>query len=61
MGGKSTTLRMTCIATILGQIGCYVPAALSKYTPVDKIFTRIGGSDKLLEGLIFIKIIIHFY
>jgi len=61
MGGKSTTLRMTCIGTILGQIGCYVPASASKFTPVDKIFTRIGGSDKLLEGIIIGCVLIKKY
>ena len=50
MGGKSTLLRQVCIAAIIAQIGCYVPAKYCKMTIVDRIFTRIGASDKLIEG-----------
>jgi DNA mismatch repair protein MSH6 len=50
MGGKSTLLRQTCIAVILAQSGCYIPAAKAVMTPVDRIFTRIGASDRILEG-----------
>ncbi len=50
MGGKSTLLRQTCMAVILAQIGCYVPAESMRLTPVDRIFTRIGASDRILEG-----------
>ena len=50
MGGKSTLLRQVCVATIIAQIGCYVPAKFCKMTIVDRIFTRIGASDKLIEG-----------
>jgi len=50
MGGKSTILRQTCVATILAQLGCFVPAENCKLSIVDRIFTRIGASDKLMEG-----------
>lgn len=50
MGGKSTLLRLTGIAVILAQIGCFVPAETCELTPVDRIFTRIGASDRILEG-----------
>ena len=50
MGGKSTLLRQTCIAVILAQIGSYVPAVSFKLTPVDKIFTRLGAEDRILQG-----------
>ncbi|KRX06428.1 P-loop containing nucleoside triphosphate hydrolase [Pseudocohnilembus persalinus] len=50
MGGKSTALRMSCIIAILAQIGCYVPATECEFTVVDRIFTRIGASDRLVEG-----------
>ena len=50
MGGKSTLLRQVCITAIIAQIGCYVPAKECEMTLVDRIFTRIGASDKLFEG-----------
>ena len=50
MGGKSTLLRQTSIAVILAQIGCYIPAEKWVLTPVDRVFTRIGASDRILEG-----------
>jgi len=42
MGGKSTLLRSTCVAVIMAQLGCYVPASRAVLEPVDAIFTRIG-------------------
>jgi DNA mismatch repair ATPase MutS len=50
MGGKSTLLRQTCLAIILAQIGSFVPAKEMKLSVRDKIFSRIGASDSLLEG-----------
>ncbi|OAV92014.1 hypothetical protein PTTG_03580 [Puccinia triticina 1-1 BBBD Race 1] len=47
MAGKSTLLRMTCVATILAQIGCYVPAESAIISPVDRICTRMGASDHI--------------
>ena len=31
-------------------MGCFVPAERCLLTPVDRIFTRIGASDNILEG-----------
>jgi DNA mismatch repair protein MSH6 len=50
MGGKSTLLRQTCLITILAQMGCKVPADKCVMTPVDRIFTRVGASDRILAG-----------
>ncbi|KAI0216514.1 DNA mismatch repair protein msh6, partial [Massospora cicadina] len=50
MGGKSTLLRQTCVAIIMAQIGCYVPARRCRLTPFDRIFTRIGANDNILAG-----------
>lgn len=50
MGGKSTLLRQTCLIAILAQIGCFVPAEKCEVTPFDRIFTRLGASDRILLG-----------
>ncbi|CAM9678906.1 unnamed protein product [Choristocarpus tenellus] len=50
MGGKSTLLRQTCLVAILAQVGCFVPAEEAYLTPFDRIFTRVGASDRILAG-----------
>ncbi|KAI8584582.1 hypothetical protein K450DRAFT_216999 [Umbelopsis ramanniana AG] len=50
MGGKSTLLRQTCVAIIMAQLGCYVPASRCRMTPFDRIYTRIGANDNILAG-----------
>merc|ERR1711860_9616 len=49
-GGKSTVLRQTCIAVVMAQLGCRVNAEVCRLSPVDRIFTRIGSYDSILEG-----------
>lgn len=51
MAGKSTFLRQVALLTIMSQIGCFVPARSIKIGIVDKIFTRVGASDDLSQGL----------
>ena len=46
MGGKSTIMRTVCLTVIMAQIGCYIPGEKCRMTIVDRIFTRIGASDK---------------
>ncbi|KAL8868623.1 MAG: hypothetical protein Q9174_004870, partial [Haloplaca sp. 1 TL-2023] len=48
--GKSTILRMTCIAVIMAQIGCYVPASSARLTPVDRIMSRLGANDNIFAA-----------
>jgi DNA mismatch repair protein MutS len=50
MGGKSTYLRQAALLVILAQMGSFVPAARMRYTPADRIFTRIGASDNVAHG-----------
>ncbi|KAK4055994.1 DNA mismatch repair protein msh6 [Microbotryomycetes sp. JL221] len=45
MAGKSTLLRMTCAATIMAQLGCYVPAVKARIAPIDAIYSRMGAND----------------
>lgn len=35
---------------ILAQIGCFVPADECSISIVDRVFTRIGASDRILEN-----------
>ena len=51
MAGKSTFLRQVAIIVLLNQIGSYVPADDIEVGIFDKIFTRIGASDNLSEGM----------
>lgn len=51
MAGKSTLMRQVALTVILAQMGSYVPASRAKLPVFDHIFTRIGASDQLSEGL----------
>lgn len=48
--GKSTLLRMTGIAVLMAQIGCFVPATSARLTPIDTIMTRLGANDNIMQG-----------
>ncbi len=50
MAGKSTYLRQTALIVIMAQMGSFVPAQSAEIGLVDKIFTRIGASDRLSQG-----------
>lgn len=50
MAGKSTYLRQVALIVLMGQMGCFVPAASVKMGIVDRVFTRIGASDDLFQG-----------
>ncbi|TWU77451.1 DNA mismatch repair protein msh6 [Metarhizium rileyi] len=48
--GKSTVLRMSCVAVIMAQIGCHVPAVSARLTPVDRIMSRLGANDNIFAA-----------
>jgi DNA mismatch repair protein MSH6 len=48
--GKSTVLRMTCIAVIMAQMGCFVPCTSATLTPVDRIMSRLGANDNIFAA-----------
>lgn len=50
MAGKSTYCRSIASASILVQIGSFIPASTASVTIVDRVFARIGASDKLSLG-----------
>lgn len=51
MAGKSTYLRQTALICLLAQMGSFVPAKRATVGIVDRIFSRIGASDNVGEGL----------
>ncbi|XP_074846119.1 DNA mismatch repair protein Msh6 [Carettochelys insculpta] len=50
MGGKSTLMRQAGLLVVLAQLGCYVPAETCRLTPIDRVFTRLGASDRIMSG-----------
>ncbi len=50
MAGKSTYMRQVALTVVLAQAGSFVPAARAHVGVVDRIFTRVGASDRLAEG-----------
>jgi DNA mismatch repair protein MutS len=51
MAGKSTLMRQVALSIIMAQMGCFVPASSAQLSIYDAIYTRIGASDQLSEGL----------
>ncbi len=51
MAGKSTLMRQVALTVIMAQIGSFVPASFARLPIYESIFTRIGASDQLTEGL----------
>ena len=50
MAGKSTYLRQVALIVLMAQMGGFVPARSASIGLVDRIFTRIGAADNLVEG-----------
>lgn len=51
MAGKSTLMRQVALVAIMAQMGSYVPCDEASLPIFDAIYTRIGASDQLSEGL----------
>ena len=51
MAGKSTLMRQVALSVILAQAGSFVPAEQALLPVFTKLFTRIGASDSLSQGL----------
>ncbi len=50
MSGKSTYLRQVALIVLLAQMGSFVPAESARIGVVDRVFTRVGASDRLAKG-----------
>lgn len=50
MAGKSTVLRQTALICLLAQMGSFVPAREAQLGLCDRIFSRVGASDKPAQG-----------
>jgi len=51
MAGKSTYMRQVALIVVLAQAGSFVPAASARVGRVDRVFTRVGASDRLSRGM----------
>jgi len=51
MAGKSTLMRQVALLSIMAQSGFFVPASSAQLPVYEHLFTRIGASDMLAEGL----------
>ncbi len=50
MAGKSTFIRQAGLIVVMAQIGSFVPADRAVIGLVDRLYSRIGASDRLTEG-----------
>ena len=51
MAGKSVFLRQVALIALLAQVGSFVPAKEAELPILDRIYTRVGASDALAEGI----------
>lgn len=49
MGGKTTYLRSVALCVVLAQMGCYVPARRATIGVIDKVFSRVGSADDIVN------------
>lgn len=51
MGGKSTFIRQVALTAYMSHVGLHVPATKVIIPPIDRIFSRVGASDNLSQGM----------
>ena len=51
MSGKSVYLRQIALISLLAQMGSFVPAKEATLPIVDRVFARVGASDRLTDGV----------
>ena len=50
MAGKSTYMRQVAVLVIMAQAGSFIPARSASFSPVDRVFTRVGATDDISTG-----------
>jgi DNA mismatch repair protein MutS len=50
MAGKSTYLRQVGLLVLMAQAGSFIPAREARIGIADRIFTRVGASDRIARG-----------
>ena len=50
MAGKSTLMRTTALLVIMSHMGSFIPVSSAKIPVVDRVFTRVGATDYILQG-----------
>ena len=50
MAGKSTIMRTVALLVIMSHMGCFIPASSAKVPITDRVFTRVGATDYILQG-----------
>ena len=48
-GSEMMSVHIISLSLSLSQ-GCFVPASSCSLSPVDRIFTRLGASDRIMHG-----------
>ncbi len=51
MAGKSTFIRQVALICLMAQMGSFVPAESAEIGVIDRIFTRVGASDRIYQGM----------
>jgi DNA mismatch repair protein MutS len=51
MGGKSTFIRQIALLAYMAHVGMHVPANMAKIPLIDRIFSRVGATDNLSQGM----------